>query len=156
VINLVFAILGFLPILILLFVIIGVSKAKNTQSEKEGENMFKQLYVYLVMFTMLLLSVGGGIGIFTGVADLVNPTSYTGSYTDYKNTQLTYDEKGNEIPSKKTEEQLRKDYEAQIKFDKEQTKNEAKNTIIDSVGFIVIPFPIFLFFNRMRKKKVNE
>jgi hypothetical protein len=154
--SLVFTLIGALPVLIIVFLIIGISKTKKIYTEKEGADMFKQLYVYLVMFTMLILSVGGGIGVIMGVADLINPTAYTQSYTDYKNSQVNYDESGKEIKPNRTEEQMRKDYQEQIKFEKEQAKNEAKNTIIDSIGFIVIPLPIFLFFNRMRKKKENE
>lgn len=155
-ISLVFILIGALPVLILVFLIIGISKTKKNDSEKEGADMFKQLYVYLVMFTMLILSVGGGISVFKGVADLINPTSITQSYTDYKNSQVNYDENGKEIKSKITEEQMHKDYQEQVNFEKDQAKSEAKNTIIESIGFIVIPLPIFLVFNRMRKKKENE
>lgn len=155
-ISLVFILIGALPVLILVFLIIGISKTKKNDSEKEGADMFKQLYVYLVMFTMLILSVGGGISVFKGVADLINPTSITQSYTDYKNSQVNYDENGKEIKFKITEEQMHKDYQEQVNFEKDQAKSEAKNTLIESIGFIVIPLPIFLVFNRMRKKKENE
>lgn len=117
--------------------------------------MFKQLYVHLVLFATLMMTIGGGIGVFMGSADLISPSSvYYERYEDYKANKLV---EAQDLKQKFNEEKVRKDYERMLKDDREMTKLEAKNTIIKSFGFIIIPFPVFLYFNKMRKKnKDNE
>lgn len=117
--------------------------------------MFRHLYIYLVLFTTLIMTIGGGVGVFMGVADYLSPNSYVGSYVDYKNGMgVEYDENGKEIaPTTTNEEEIKADYNQLVKEEEGRMRKEAKNTIIKSLGFIVIPFPVFLYFNtRLRKK----
>lgn len=94
--------------------------------------------------------IGGGISIFMAAADLISPPSYYQSYEDYKQIH----EEG-KVPSEKslTEKEMRANYEQSIKDEKNRTKESAKNQIIKSLGFIVIPLPIFLYFNSIRKRQ---
>jgi len=131
----------------IIFIVVAISK-----KEKGGEDMFKQLYVYLVLFATLMMSIGGGIGIFMGLSDLVSPSStYYQTYSEYKDMRLM------DYEGKKTkdisEEELRSDYKLYLEDQEKRTVAQAKNSIIKSIGFILIPFPIFLYFNRMRAKK---
>jgi hypothetical protein len=135
-----------LPIVLIVFVIAVVAKNK----EKAGEDMFKQLYVYLVLFATLMMSIGGAIGIFMGASDIISPSGYYQTYGDYKQS-AQYDDNGKVI--KISEKEMRKDYKQSIQDEKERTKEQGKSTIVKSLGFIVIPLPIFFIFNRMRKNK---
>jgi hypothetical protein len=54
-----------------------------------------------------------------------------------------------------SEEELRADYEQVVEDEKSRIRENAKNQIIKSLGFIVIPLPIFIYFNRMRKKQIE-
>lgn len=144
----------FMPFLLILFAVIAIIKNKESVT-KGGEEMFNQLYKYLVMFATLMMSMGGGIGIFMGVADLVSPSPYVETFTEYKsniNIEEGY-KKGQKLEI--SEEQIRKDYTQMIKDETNRTKEEAKNTIIKSFGFIIIPLPIFIFFTRNRKKVIE-
>ncbi|WP_110113470.1 hypothetical protein [Bacillus sp. CGMCC 1.16541] len=135
-----------LPILLIAFLTFAVAKNKK---EGEKEDMFKQLYVYLVLFFTLMMTIGGGIGIFMGASDYVSPTTYYERYEDYKFSRMA------EAQDRKidlNEEIIRQDYERMIDRETERTKQQGINTIIKSFGFIIIPFPIFLYFNRMRKQ----
>lgn len=143
----------FLPVLLIVFVIVAIVKGKNSNLEKDGEDMFKQLYVYLVLFTMLLMTVGGGIAMFMGVANLVSPTANYQTFTDFKNENVTTDEKGKIAQPVLSDSELHKEYIQSINDQKNQDRDNAKHDIISSLGFIVIPFPIFLYFNRMRKNE---
>jgi len=139
--------MALLPVVIIVFVIAGlVSKNK----EKEGEDMFKQLYVYLVLFATLMMSIGGAIGIFMSASDVVSPSGYYESYSDYKQS-AQYDDNGKIL--KKSETELRNEYKQMIEDEKERTKEQGKSGIVKSLGFIIIPLPIFFIFNRMRKNK---
>ncbi|MEH7333507.1 hypothetical protein V7161_12770 [Neobacillus drentensis] len=137
---------AFLPIVIIIFVIVYAVKNK----EKGEEAVIRHLYTYLVLFATLMMVIGGGISIFMAAADLISPPSYYQSYEDFK--QIRED---NKVKDEKvlTEKELRARYEQTVKDEKNRVRESAKNQIIKSLGFIVIPFPIFLYFNRMRKQQ---
>lgn len=54
-----------------------------------------------------------------------------------------------------TEQELRAGYEDMIENDQAQAKSRAINTLIKSLGWIVIPLPIFIFYQRRIPKKEN-
>lgn len=54
-----------------------------------------------------------------------------------------------------TEEQLRAEYEQLMEDERERQKENAKNQMIKSLGFIIIPLPIFLYFNKWRRKSIE-
>lgn len=137
---------------------------------KGGFYMFRQLYVYLVLFATLMLTIAGGIGVIMNVADLISPPVYYQSFEDYKamrtegelKFQTTEDDSKAPTTGEITQEnnsvklsssEIRKDYEAMIKTEQERAKSDAKRGIVKSLGFIIIPFPVFLYFNRLRKTK---
>ncbi|MED3624175.1 hypothetical protein P4482_05295 [Neobacillus thermocopriae] len=113
--------------------------------------MFRHLYIYLVLFATLMMVIGGGISIFMAAADLVSPPSYYQSYEEYKMMKQSGETK-EENEKTLTEEEIRANYEQAVKDEQNRTKVQAKNQIIKSLGFIVIPLPVFLYFNKLRKK----
>jgi len=137
-----------LPVVIIVFAIAFVAKNK----EKGDERVIRHLYTYLVLFATLMMVIGGGISIFMAAADMVSPSGYYQNYQDYH--QMRVSEK---VGTKTTvsEEKIRKDYNQMVKDEKARIKENAKNQIIKSLGFIVIPLPIFLYFNKMRKKQID-
>lgn len=136
----------FLPIIIIIFVIVYAVKNK----EMGDEAVIRHLYTYLVLFATLMMVIGGGISIFMAAADIISPPSYYQSYGDYK--QIHEDGK---VANEKTlsEKELRVNYEQAVKDEKNRIRESAKNQLIKSLGFIVIPLPIFLYFNSMRKRQ---
>jgi glucan phosphoethanolaminetransferase (alkaline phosphatase superfamily) len=143
-----FLLLG-LPIAVIAFIIIAALKWK----QEGGENVFRQLYIHLVLFATLMLSIGGGIGIFTGLSDLISPTPYYETYNSFKQMKTSQLKDANQTLS---EEQIRTEYDNNIEDNKERTKQEALNTVIRSLGFIIIPLPIFFYFNRGREKEKKD
>ncbi|AGK53139.1 hypothetical protein [Bacillus sp. 1NLA3E] len=144
------SILGaFLPVVIIIFVVVYAAKNK----EQGGEKVIRYLYTYLVLFATLMMVIGGGISIFMAAADLVSPPSYMQNFSDYKQMRTT---EKMENTTDVSEKELRSDYNQAIKDEKNRTQENAKNQIIKSLGFIIIPLPVFLYFNRMRKRIVEE
>jgi glucan phosphoethanolaminetransferase (alkaline phosphatase superfamily) len=138
-----------LPIVIVIFVIAFVVKNK----EQGGEEVIRHLYTYLVLFATLMMVIGGGISIFMATADLVSPTSYYESFENYKQMQVKEElAKGEKL----SETELRSNYEQMLKDEEQRTKINAKNQLIKSTGFVIIPLPVFLYFNRLRKKIKEE
>ncbi len=146
VLHLILFLLSFLSLFILLFILAFVLKNK----EKGGENMVRHLYTYLVLFATLMMVIGGGVSIFMAAADLVSPTGYYQSYTEYKQNSINGKIEGTKTEI--SEEELRSNYEIYIKEEKDRQKDRAVNQIIKSLGFIIIPLPVFLYFNRFRKQ----
>lgn len=141
----------FLPVVVIIFVIIAIVYGKKNK-EMGDEAVIRHLYTYLVLFATLMMVIGGGISIFMAAADLVSPPSYYQNFEDFK--QVYHDGKVPvENSEKLSDEQVRAKYEQAVEDEKNRTRERAKNQIIKSLGFIVIPLPIFFYFNNMRKKQ---
>lgn len=136
-----------MPVVILIFIVAFAVKNK----EQGGEKVVRHLYTYLVLFATLMMVIGGGVSIFMAAADLASPTGYYQSYTDYKQNTLVGKIEGSKTEI--SEEEMRSNYEAYVNEEQKREKDRAINQIIKSLGFIVIPLPVFLYFNRIRKQQ---
>lgn len=139
----------FLPAVILIFIIAYAAKNK----EQGGEKVIRHLYTYLVLFATLMMVIGGGISVFMATADLVSPPGYFQTYTEYKQMRTSEKMDGNVELSEK---EIRSAYEQAVEDEENRTQQRAKNQIIKSLGFILIPLPVFVYFNGMRKKIKEE
>jgi hypothetical protein len=85
-------------------------------------------------------------------ADLVSPPGYYQNFEDFK--QVYHDGKvPTEESQKLSDDEIRERYDQIVKDEKNRARENAKNQVIKSLGFIVIPLPIFLYFNNMRKRQ---
>lgn len=138
-----------LPVIILIFIAAYAIKNK----EKGGETVVRHLYIYLVLFATLMMVIGGGVSIFMGTADLVSPSGYYQSFTEYKQMNLYDKVEGQK--KEMSEEELHSAYNLYLQEEKNRQKDRAINQIIKSLGFIVIPLPVFLYFNKLRKQQAE-
>ncbi|WHX42365.1 hypothetical protein QNH36_09605 [Mesobacillus sp. AQ2] len=136
-----------MPIVVLVFIVAFAVKNK----EQGGEKVVRHLYTYLVLFATLMMVIGGGVSNFMAAADLASPSGYYQSFTEYK--QLTIAGKIEGSKTEMSEQELRSNYEVYVKEEEKRQKDRAINQIIKSLGFIVIPLPVFLYFNRLRKQQ---
>lgn len=118
----------------------------------------KSAYFYLVLFATLMMIIGGSVSAFMAIADIVYPAPYYQSFDEYKS--MTQAEKiknpdNNADPedTKLSEKELSEKYNAMVSSEKERQINRAKNTLIKSFGWIIIPLPVFLYFKRFLAKK---
>lgn len=119
---------------------------------EEGENdLLKNVYIYLVLFATLMMFIGGSIGAFMALADIVSPAPYHQSFEEYR----MWDAPENEGETK-SEEELRISYEAMIELDKENSTHRSINMLIKSFGWIIIPLPVFIYFQRRLNKTKSE
>lgn len=141
-----------LVVALIVFVVAGI---KVQQSSEGGEDMIKSVFIYLVLFATLMMTIGGSIGVFMAVADIVAPTPYYQSFEEFRRWGVP-EEKTPEGAVEKiqlSEEELTKRYEAMVSAEKERQTNRARNSLIKSFGWIVIPLPIFMYFQRRLVKK---
>ena len=106
--------------------------------------MIKTVYVYLVLFATLMMTIGGTVAAFMSIADLISPTGYYQSFEDYKLMQLKQEQT-------LTDAELKSQYDQMVANEKRRIKERAINSLIKSFGWIVIPLPVFLYFQRRVK-----
>lgn len=120
--------------------------------------MIKKIYVYLVLFSTLMMTIGGSVSVFTSLADLVSPSPYVLSYGDYVQSYYTeYDQRGTvkKAPSL-GDEQYRDAYNEYVKQEEAVEQKRSLNRFIASFGWIIVPFPVFLFMQRKLRENTTE
>ncbi|WP_416827806.1 hypothetical protein [Ectobacillus polymachus] len=138
------------PLLIVIIIVASAFYMMKKQGaplqEGEVEDLVKVFYYYLVLFVTLMMVIGGSIGVFMSVADYLFPQSFVQPFTDY----AAKDTNPSVQPSP---EEQKKIYEEMVTADKTRIQNNARNGMIKSLGWIIIPLPIFLYFQRRIRKK---
>lgn len=151
------AFIPFLVIVIIIFVVVMIAgKAADKTQTKEGEEkVVKIVYSYLVLFATLMMVIGGGIVIFMSLADIVFPEPYYQTFEEYKSMSLQKpaDISKAEAEPKLSEAELRSRYNDMVKEAKDKQVSRAKNTLLKSLGWVIIPLPIFLYFQKRVSKK---
>ena len=72
----------FLVLFVLIAIFLGV---RNKDHLKEGgEDVIKSVYVYLVLFATLMMTIGGTVASFMAIADMVAPTPYYQTFEEFK------------------------------------------------------------------------
>lgn len=126
-------------------------------SEKGGEEMIKNVYIYLVLFATLMMTIGGSVGSFMAIADIVAPTTYYQTFEDFKRRETApspQPRNGEVVEQEKVSEQeLRERYDIMVAHEKERQISRAKNSLIKSFGWIIIPLPVFIYYQRRLAKK---
>ncbi|MEL1135206.1 hypothetical protein AAC978_08460 [Desulfitobacterium sp. THU1] len=127
------------------------SRGDDPSEQKEGGKvMIKTVYTYLILFATLMMTIGGSVAAFMATADLVAPQSYYMSFEDYKRGQV-YDtgvDKPKAPAIEKSDEEVKADYQRLVDEEKSRSRDRALNSLIKSFGWIVIPLPVFLYYQR--------
>ena len=145
------SILLLVPILVIVLIVFLAAGGKINAGE-EGGMIVKNIYLYLVLFATLMMTIGGSVSIFMATADIIAPTPYYQTLEDYKGMILdrAHYENGGAVPS---EAELEKRYEAAVISHRQNQAARATNTLIKSFGWVVIPLLIFIYFQRVLAKK---
>jgi hypothetical protein len=126
--------------------VIAGTKGENKQG---GEDMIKKVYVYLVLFATLMMTIGGSVAAFMAIADIVAPAPYYQTLEEFKQGNIkTEYSLGNVDLSKLSEEEILARYQTMAAAEKERQISRAKNSLFKSLGWIIIPLPVFFYFQR--------
>lgn len=136
-------------IVLVILVIMAVAGVK-VQSKERGAEMIKHVYIYLVLFATLMMTIGGSVGMFMAIADIVAPQPHFQSFEDFKRWGHETPRVPGEVPQEAdlSEEELKERYNAMVATEKERQSARAKNALVKSFGWIAIPLPIFIYFQR--------
>ena len=143
-------ILGSVAVVVILLAaaVVGAVQA-GTEDPGGGKNMIKTVYVYLVLFATLMMAIGGTVAAFMAVADIVAPTAYYQSFEEFR----MYPKDGTGTNENLSEAELQAKYDKMVADQKVRTRENAVNSLIKSCGWIVIPLPVFLYFQRRVKNQ---
>lgn len=132
----------------IIMVTIGVKT--STHEAEGGKEMIKHIYIYLVLFATLMMTIGGSVSAFMAVADLVAPAPYYQSYEDFKRwgDEKTYDKEEVQKYVAPSETEQKERYDNMVTAENERQIGRAKNSLIKSFGWILIPLAIFIYFQR--------
>lgn len=116
--------------------------------------MIKKIYVYLVLFATLMMTIGGSVSVFVSLANLIAPDTYVMSYEDYvQSYHGEFDHKGN---LKKDTKDYHENYDIYVKQEEETEKKRNLNRLISSFGWIIVPLPIFILTQRKLRRDEGE
>ncbi|MDD2212649.1 MAG: hypothetical protein PHS83_05865 [Clostridia bacterium] len=151
------SILVLVPVVIIVLIFLITAATKAGAAKGGGDEVIKKVYLYLVLFTTLMMSIGGSVAAFMAAADIISPTAYYQSFDEYKRYGA-HDKSAieGEEEVKLSEEELLTRYNDMVATEKERQIVRAKNSLIKSLGWIVIPFPIFIYSQRRLGKKEKE
>lgn len=136
--------------LAVLIVAIAAIAAARGNSKGEVKIMMKNAYIYVVLFATLMMMIGGSVSAFMAIADIVAPAPYHQSLEEYRQWGL---EKSQSPGSKDilTENEIKARYDDLVIAEKDRQVNRAKNSLVKSMGWIIIPLPVFVIFQRRLK-----
>ncbi|NLW44268.1 MAG: hypothetical protein GXY92_03665 [Syntrophomonadaceae bacterium] len=141
-------------IVVLSLLLVGLAfvlAVKNREEiEREGEAVIKNIYIYLVLFATLMMTIGGTVSAFMAVADIVAPTPYYQTFEEFKLSQREMKLAGENETSAPvlSEEEWRDKYNAMVEGERNRQVERAKNSLIKSLGWIIIPLPVFIYYQR--------
>jgi len=158
------SILGIVPVVLILLIVAIIFSVRSQQKGMEpehqvegGKRMIKTVYTYLILFATLMMTIGGSVAAFMAVADLVSPPGYYMSFEEYKRGSVGIKEPiPNQSPAQtevRSEEQLKQDYQVLANDEKNRARERALNSLIKSFGWIVIPLPVFLYYQRRLRQE---
>ncbi|MGA8943574.1 MAG: hypothetical protein WB502_12810 [Thermoactinomyces sp.] len=111
--------------------------------------MIKNIYIYLVLFATLMMTIGGSVGAFMAIADLISPVPYYQTFEQYRQFSQEKQSVGsNGQKAALSEQELRKQYDDMIAAERDRQVSQAKNSLIKSLGWIIIPLPVFVYYQR--------
>ncbi len=141
-----------IPVVVIALVLFIIFAAKN-EVNTGGDEVVKKVYIYMVLFVTLMMIIGGSVSAFMAVADIISPTVYQQSFDEYARWQRDYELRGDEENgSEESLDELRERYDVMREEEENSSRRWAFNNLIKSFGWIIIPFPIFLIFQRKLKE----
>jgi len=144
-------------VVLILASVVGVKKGREVSLER-GHEMIKTVYVYLILFATLMMTIGGTVAAFMAVADIVSPPPYHTSFEQYKLQPSQY--KGEMAPSTPvtpaktlSDAELKINYDQMVLDERSINVQRANNSLVKSFGWIIVPLPIFIYFQRRMNKQ---
>lgn len=137
-------------VLLVVIIIVLIVAGVKDETDKGGKDVIRNVYIYLVLFATLMMTIGGSVSAFMAVADIISPAPYYQTFEEYK----LYGDEGKEKDtedtdqSKTLEAELKSQYDEMVLREREMQINRAMNSLIKSFGWIIIPLPVFIYYQR--------
>jgi len=137
-------------VVVALLVLVVANRGKSLGVSRErGADMIRTVYIYVVLVATLMMTIGGSVASFMAIADIVAPPEYYQSFEEYQRMPKAPDGSQQNL----TADQVKQNYDLMVKQEKQRVQQRAVNSLIKSFGWIVIPFPVFLYYQRKLKER---
>ena len=140
-------------VVVLALIVIVITSVIKVSTTEGGEPVLKNVYIYLVLFATLMMTIGGSVAAFMAVADIVAPAPYHQSFEEYRQWGIDKTELGTNDKAKLTEADIKVRYDAMVAAEYDRQMNRAKHSLIKSLGWIIIPLPVFIYYQRRLNDK---
>ena len=144
--------LGGLALLVIVLAAVAAGKKNG------GDDVIRNVYMYVVLFATLMMTIGGSVGVVMNFADMVSPPAHWQTFEDYvrMNEAEIHADRESQVPREQlTQEELQVRYDAMVDSYKEMQVERAKNNMIKSFAWIIVPLPVFLSFRRMIERQTR-
>ena len=144
--------LGGLALLVIVLAAVAAGKKNG------GDDVIRNVYMYVVLFATLMMTIGGSVGVVMNFADMVSPPAHWQTFEDYvrMNEAEIHADRDSQAPREQlTQEELQVRYDAMVDSYKEMQVERAKNNMIKSFAWIIVPLPVFLSFRRMIERQTR-
>ncbi len=142
---------GVLILLILVSAGIMLGRARDfgESTERGGADMIKTVYIYVVLLATLMMTIGGSVAAFMAVADLVAPPVYYQTFEEYQRIPGNVSPGiTNQANQGQSQAELKASYDRYVQQQKQSAQDRALNSLIKSLAWIIIPFPVFIYFQK--------
>jgi hypothetical protein len=139
---------GALALLVIVLAAVAAGKRNG------GDDMIRNVYMYVVLFATLMMTIGGSVGVVMNFADMVSPPAHWQTFEDYTR-MFAVDNPDNEGREQEplSQDELRERYDTMVLSYREMQVDRARNNMIKSFAWIIVPLPVFLSFRRMIEKQ---
>lgn len=119
--------------------------------------MVKKVYYYVVLFATLIMTIGGSVSSVMAIADIVSPQPYYQSFESFKEMKYAVPkETGDGSAVERSEQELKAMYDSMVAAETAHARTRAINSLIKSLAWVIIPLPVFIYFQRRVQKLEKE
>ena len=141
--------IGIFLVVLLIAAVVATRGKSLGVSQERGVDMIKTVYIYVVLVATLMMTIGGSVAAFMALADIVAPPAYYQSFDEYQRTIKGPDASQQNL----NPAQFQENYDLMVAQEKQRVQQRAVNSLIKSFGWIVIPFPVFLYYQRKLRER---
>jgi Ca2+/Na+ antiporter len=102
-----------LAVVAIIIIIAGI----RLQPDKGGEDVIRNVYIYLVLFATLMMTIGGSVGAFMAIADIIAPAPYYQTFEEFQRwgNEKVYPDREDANEEKLSQEELKTRYDAMVR-----------------------------------------
>lgn len=150
-ITIILALLLLIIIVVVLVTAVSVKRNDITVTDERSVEMVKTVYIYVILLATLMMVIGGSVGAFMAIADIISPQPYFQTFEEYSRMPQKVPDQVTDQQKTMSKEELQQNYQIIVNQEKQRARGRAVNSLIKSFGWIIVPLPVFIYYQRKVK-----